>query len=73
VRSWVQAAYGHWTSQTEIPASSVMSTGAVGLSTVFDVSKWEGSNKTLARIREPLEEYCRWLDNFYVAKMGAEQ
>jgi chromosome partitioning protein len=73
VRSWVQAAYGHWTSQTEIPASSVMSTGAVGLSTVFDVSKWDGSNKTLSRIREPLEDYCRWLDDFYVAKLGAEK
>jgi chromosome partitioning protein len=73
VRSWVQAAYGPWMSQTEVPASSVMSTGAVGLSTVFDVSKWEGGNKTLARVKDPLEEYCRWLDEFYIAKLGAEQ
>ncbi|MCC8397475.1 AAA family ATPase [Paraburkholderia sp. MMS20-SJTR3] len=73
VRSWVQAAYGHWMSQTEVPASSVMSTGAVGLSTVFDVSKWEGGNKTLARIREPLEEYCRWMDDFYANKWGTAE
>ncbi|MEX3900867.1 MULTISPECIES: ParA family protein [Paraburkholderia] len=73
VRSWVQAAYGHWMSQTEVPASSVMSTGAVGLSTVFDVSKWEGGNKTLARIREPLEEYCRWMDDFYANKWGTTE
>lgn len=66
VRTWVQAAYGHWTSAIEVPASSVMSTGAVGLATVFDVSKWDGGNKTLARIREPLEQYCRWVDEFYM-------
>lgn len=66
VRSWVQRAYGEWLHALEVPSSSVMSTGALAFSTVFDISKWEGSAKTFQRVRAPLEEYCRWVDDLYV-------
>lgn len=73
VRSWVNRAYGDWLSSIEVPASSAMSSGALRISTVFDISKWEGSMKTLERVREPLDEYCRWLDNFYSEKWEVAQ
>ncbi|AEI82820.1 partitioning protein ParA (plasmid) [Cupriavidus necator N-1] len=68
VRSWVQRAYGDWMSPIEVPASSVMSNGALALATVFDISKFEGSNKTFQRVRIPFDEYCRWVDEFYAGK-----
>jgi chromosome partitioning protein len=68
VRSWVQRAYGEWLNTIEIPASSVMSNGALALSTVFDISKADGVAKTVQRVRQPLMEYCRWLDDLYVEK-----
>ncbi|EIN00006.1 partitioning protein [Paraburkholderia hospita] len=73
VRSWVNRAYGDWLSSIEVPASSAMSSGALRISTVFDISKWDGSMKTLERVREPLDEYCRWLDNFYSEKWEVAQ
>lgn len=63
VRNWAQRAYGDWLQPIEIPASTVMTAGSLSYTTVFDISKWEGSNKTLLRIREPLEEFCRWTDD----------
>lgn len=65
VRSWAQQAYGDWLHTIEVPASSVMSNGALAIQTVFDISKWDGGNRTLQRIRTPLEEYCAWIDSFY--------
>ena len=55
-------------SPIEVPASSVMSNGALALATVFDISKFEGSNKTFQRVRIPFDEYCRWVDEFYSGK-----
>ncbi|KVP16917.1 AAA family ATPase [Burkholderia ubonensis] len=73
VRSWVNRAYGDWLSATEVPASSVMSSGALKISTVYDITKWAGGMKTLERVREPLDQYCRWLDNFYSEKWEMAQ
>lgn len=66
VRSWAQRAYGDWLHTTEVPASSVMSNGALALSTVFDLSRSDSVAKTLARVRQPLMEYCKWIDDLYV-------
>jgi chromosome partitioning protein len=66
VRSWTQRAYGDWLTTTEIPASSAMSSGALALSTVFDLSKSDGVTKTVQRVRQPLTEYCQWIDDTYV-------
>jgi chromosome partitioning protein len=73
VRSWVQRSYRDWVSQIEVPASSAMSGGALAIATVFDIDKFEGSHKTLQRVRTPLEEYCNWLDNFYSARWEVAQ
>ncbi|WP_175906001.1 MULTISPECIES: ParA family protein [Burkholderia] len=72
VRSWAQRAYGDWLATTEIPASSVMSNGALAFSTVFDLSRSDGVAKTLARVKQPLMDYCKWIDDQYVAQWRAE-
>ncbi|KVQ17909.1 ParA family protein [Burkholderia ubonensis] len=68
VRSWAQRAYGDWLATTEIPASSVMSNGALAFSTVFDLSRADGVAKTLARVKQPLMDYCKWIDDQFVAQ-----
>ncbi|CAB3805354.1 ParA family protein [Pararobbsia alpina] len=72
VRSWAQRAYGDWLSTTEVPASSVMSNGALAFSTVFDLSRSDGVAKTLARVKQPLMDYCKWIDDQFVAQWRVE-
>lgn len=68
VRSWAQRAYPNWILPIEIPASSAASSEALEASTVYDVDTWEGSHKTLQRIREPLDQLCKLIDDRFVAK-----
>lgn len=68
VRSWVQRAYPDWVLPIEIPASSAASSEALEASTVYDIDTWEGSNKTLQRIRDPLDQLCKLVDDRFVAK-----
>lgn len=73
VRSWVQRAYPNWVLPIEIPASSAASSEALEASTVYDVDTWEGSHRTLARIREPLDQLCKLIDDRFVAKWTGGQ
>jgi chromosome partitioning protein len=70
VRAWAQSAYESWLHSIEVPASSVMSTGALAFSTVFDVSSTHSASKALQRVKEPLVNYCRWIDEIYAEKWG---
>lgn len=65
VRSWAERAYGEWLNKLEVPISSAMSNGAVSFSTAFDMGSGDVNRKTLNRIREPLDAYCRWIDEHY--------
>ncbi len=73
VRSWVQRTYGEWVSALEVPASSAMSNGALAMATVFDISKGDLSDKTVARVRQPLSEYVSWVDDLYIEQWRAAQ
>jgi chromosome partitioning protein len=73
VRSWVQRAYPDWILPIEIPSSSAASSEALEASTVYDIDTWEGSNRTLQRIREPLDNLCKLVDDRFVAKWTGEQ
>ena len=68
VRSWVQRAYPNWILPIEIPASSAASSEALEASTIYDINSWEGSNRTLLRIKEPLDALCKLVDDRFVAK-----
>jgi chromosome partitioning protein len=73
VRAWAESAYEKWLHSIEVPASSVMSTGALAFSTVFDVSSSHSAAKSLQRVRQPLVDYCRWIDEMYAEKWRNEQ
>lgn len=65
VRSWAQRAYTDWMHTIEIPASSVASGSGLALATVFDMSKGDVPERSLARVRDPMVDYCRWVDEQY--------
>ncbi|MEM5331426.1 AAA family ATPase [Paraburkholderia sp. JHI2823] len=71
VRSWVQRTYKDWVNALEVPASSAMSNGALAMATVFDISKGDLADKTVARVRQPLSDYVRWIDDLYVEQWRA--
>jgi chromosome partitioning protein len=68
VRAWAQRAYGDWMIPVEIPASSVVGSEALEFATVYDIDKWEGSAKTLARIRDPFDLFCKLIDDQFTDK-----
>ena len=72
VRSWAQRAYGDWLMPVEIPESSVVGSEALEFATVFDIDKWEGSAKTLARIRDPFNAFCKLIDEQFMMKWGVK-
>ncbi|WP_233887485.1 AAA family ATPase [Paraburkholderia flagellata] len=71
VRSWVQRTYKDWVNALEVPASSAMSNGALAMATVFDISKGDLADKTVARVRQPLTDYVQWIDDLYVEQWRA--
>ncbi|MEM5389796.1 AAA family ATPase [Paraburkholderia phymatum] len=73
VRTWAQGAYRDWMDPFEIPASSVMSSGALAFTTVFDIASSHSQAKSLARVRQPLVEYCRWIDEQFVKQWRPAQ
>src|SRR6201996_9579749 len=66
VRQWAQSAYGRWLDPFEIPASSVMSGGALSFSTALDVVSTHSTAKSLQRVRQPMMQYAKWLDDMFV-------
>lgn len=62
VRSWAQRAYADWMHTIEIPSSTVASSSGLALATVFDMSKGDVAERSLARVRDPMTEFCRWVD-----------
>jgi len=68
VRAWAQRAYGDWLLPVEIPASSVVGSEALEFATVYDIDAWEGSKKTLNRIRDPFDAFVKIVDDRTVQK-----
>jgi chromosome partitioning protein len=56
-----------------VPASSVMSSGALAFTTVFDIASTHSQAKSLARVRQPLVDYCRWVDDQFVKQWRPAQ
>lgn len=68
VRAWAQRAYGEWLLPVEIPMSSVVGSEALEFATVYDIDAWEGSKKTLSRIRDPFDSFVKIIDDRTVQK-----
>jgi chromosome partitioning protein len=50
----------------------VASSEALEFATVYDIDKWEGSMKTLQRIRDPFDMFCKMIDDQFVGKWARE-
>lgn len=68
VRSWSQRAYGDWLLPVEIPLSSVVGSEALEFSTIYDIESWSGGKKTLDRIRDPFDAFCKLVDDEFTSK-----
>lgn len=70
IRHWARQAYGTWLLGIEIPRSSEVANAAMWLNTVYDLTKSQGnfSKKTIDRVREPLNQVCEYIDEFYRTK-----
>ena len=73
VRSWSQRAYGDWLLPVEIPLSSVVGSEAIEFATIYDVESWAGGKRTLDRVREPFDEFCKLLDEEFSSKWEGGQ
>ena len=68
VRSWAQRAYGDWVLPVEIPMSSVVGSEALEFATIYDIDAWSGGKKTLDRIRDPFDHFCKLVDEEFTMK-----
>jgi chromosome partitioning protein len=62
VRGWLQKAYGDRVLPFEIPESTVPKGASAQLSTVYDLSKPDGSTAAYNRFKEPLDRLAEHLD-----------
>jgi chromosome partitioning protein len=66
VRGWLQKAYGDRVLPFEIPESTVPKGASAQLSTVYDLSKPDGSTAAYNRFKEPLDRLAEHLDAQFV-------
>jgi len=52
---WIHGFYGQYVMTSELPQTDVVKTGGTTLGTVYDISKYVGSNKTYERAREAFD------------------
>jgi chromosome partitioning protein len=48
--------------------SSVVGSEALEFATIYDIEGWSGGKKTLDRIRDPFDQFCRLVDEEFTAK-----
>lgn len=70
IRQWARQAYGTWLLGIEVPRSSAVANAAMWINTVYDLTKSQGDfrKETIDRVREPLNQVCEYIDEFYRAK-----
>lgn len=66
IRSWLQKAYGDHLLQIEIPDSSVPKSASAQLSTVYDLSKPDGSTEAYYRFKQPLDNLAEHIDTQFI-------
>jgi len=62
VKDWIIRTYGQYVLTTEIPKSQATEVGAVQFGTVYDITKYEGSAKTYAKIRDAYDTLVDLID-----------
>jgi chromosome partitioning protein len=66
VRGWLQKAYGDRVLPYEIPDSVVPKSASAQLSTVYDLTKPEGSVAAYTRFKDPMDQLVRHIDSQFV-------
>jgi chromosome partitioning protein len=46
----------------------VVGSEALEFATIYDIEAWSGSKKTLDRIRDPFDQFCKLVDEEFYAK-----
>jgi chromosome partitioning protein len=62
VRSWITATYAEKVLPVEIPKTAVASSSSAEFGTVYDVSRYEGSQKTYQRAREAYDRFTEIME-----------
>ncbi len=72
VREWIARSYDSLVLPIEIPTTTVTTTASMEFGTVYDISKYEGSNKTYQRAREAYDRFAEMIDQQVMALWNAE-
>jgi chromosome partitioning protein len=72
VREWITRSYDSLVLPIEIPATTVTTTASMEFGTVYDISKYEGSNKTYQRAREAYDRFAEMVDQQLMSLWTAE-
>jgi chromosome partitioning protein len=72
VREWITRSYDSLVLPIEIPATTVTTTASMEFGTVYDISKYEGSNKTYQRAREAYDRFAEMIDQQLMSLWSAE-
>lgn len=62
ILKWMQLGYQNLLSSTEIPETAAVRVGGMAFNTVYDISKYVGSQKTLIRAREAFDRLVDEVD-----------
>ncbi|MBB5409364.1 chromosome partitioning protein [Paraburkholderia sp. HC6.4b] len=73
VRGWLQKAYGDRVLPYEIPESVVPKSASAQLSTVYDLTKPEGSVAAYTRFKDPMDQLVRHIDSQFVQAWSSSQ
>ncbi|MEX3917833.1 ParA family protein [Paraburkholderia sp. BR10872] len=72
VREWINRTYERLVLPIEIPTTTVTQSASTEFGTVYDISKYEGSNKTYQRAREAYDRFAEMIDQEIFALWSAE-
>ncbi len=65
----MQGAYGQYLTTAQIPQTDAAKVAAVKMQTVYDISKYTGSNRTYARARDAFDELVAEVDHLTKQKL----
>lgn len=62
VRDWIMGLYGRYVMPVEIPRSPVNAVGATTFNTVFDITKYDGDQRTYTKLRSAWDAVIEHMD-----------
>jgi chromosome partitioning protein len=73
VRDWINRTYESFVLPIEIPTTTVTASAAAEFGTVYDIAKYDGSNRTYQRAREAYDRFAEIIDQELVALWEAQK